>query len=316
MTETILYVDSRQRDMKLYPSGNSYTLFLQTPIRNVTQVDLVSAKIPNTIYNLTSSSNILQINTSNIYFNAGFYSTATVESTFNNSSQISDVYLTYLESQGVFIFTGNMPSIKILTKEASEIFGLPLGVTPAVDIINNIVYKGLFPNATKYVVSSNIVSLEINDYVWLDISEFRTSLTSDARKLILQPGSNVYTTLSNTSARSFAIIPMDVTSGEIKAFKESSDYPIKVEFPSRIDSLDRLTIQWIDKNGIPLNFRGLDVNSFILRIHTITVPTNPERPESLPPPVPYEQDRQKVIYGAMLALFIGLMLILITGKRR
>jgi hypothetical protein len=303
--------------MKLYPSGNSYTLFLQTPVRNVTQVDLVSAKIPNTIYNLTSSSNILQINgTSNIYFNAGFYSTITLVSAFNDSSQVSDVYLTYIESRGCFIFTGSITSINILTKEASEIFGLPVGITASVPITNNVVYKGLFPTATNYVVSSNIVSLEINDYVWLDIAEFRTSLTSDARKLVLQPGSNVYTTLSNTSARSFAIIPMDVSSGVIKSFKESSDYPIKVEFPSRIDSLDRLTIQWIDKNGIPLNFRGLDVNSFILRIHTITVPTTPERPESLPPPVPYEQDRQKVIYGAMLALFIGLMLILITGKRR
>jgi hypothetical protein len=155
----------------------------------------------------------------------------------------------------------------------------------------------------------------MNDYIWLDIKEFRTPFTSDAHKLILNP-QGVYTTTSNTSARSFAIIPMDVPSGSIKAFKEASDYPIHVSFPSRLDSLDRLTISWIDRSGKPLNFHGLDVNSFTLRIHTVHVPDQVERPVSLPPPVPFEKENQKVVWGAMIALVIGLMLIILAGKKR
>jgi hypothetical protein len=170
-------------------------------------------------------------------------------------------------------------------------------------------------SANAYVVSNNIVSLEMNDYIWLDIEEFRTSLTSDARKLVLNP-QGIYTTQSNTAARSFAVIPLDVPSGSIKAFKESTDYQVKVEFPSRLDSLERLTIRWLDRNGVPLNFRGLDVNSFTLRVHTVDVPIEPERPESLPPPVPYEQNRQRIMIGAMTALIIGLMIIVLIGKRR
>jgi hypothetical protein len=313
--ETTLYVDSRQRDITLYPSGNSYTLFLQSPVHNVSQVDLISAKIPNTMYNLTTSSNVLVVGTSNVAFNPGFYSTCSLVDTFNNSEQVSNVALSYLEAEGKFIFTGNLTSVTTLTQEIAEILGLHLGTTPSSPIASNAVYQGLYPTANAYVVSSNIVSLETNDYIWLDIEEFRTPFTTDARKLILNP-QGVYTTTSNTSARSFAIIPMDVPSGGIKSFREAADYPVYVTFPSRLDSLDRLTISWLDRNGKPLDFHGLDVNSFTLRLHTVHVPDEVERPVSLPPPVPFEKENQKIVWGAMLALVIGLMLIILAGKKK
>ena len=307
--ETILYVDSRQRDTTLYPNGNSYTLFLQTPVRNVTQVDLVSAKIPNTVYNLTATSNVLQVNSSNVFFNPGFYSTCSLVDTFNNSAQFSNVSMDYLDTEGRFIFYGNVLSVTCQTQEIADILGLPIGTTTSTPISNNIVYKGLYPGSNAYVKSTNIVSLEMNDYIWLDIAEFRTSGTTDARKLILSPQGQ-YTTSGNTAARSFALIPMDVASSGIKAFKEAADYPVKIIFPSRLDSLDRLTIQWLDRNGVPLNFRGLDANAFTLRVHTIDVPVTPERPERLPEPVPYGLDKQRILLGAFVVLIIGLLFIL------
>ena len=313
--ETTLYVDSRQRDATLYPSGNSYTLFLQTPVHNISRIDLVSAKIPNTVYNLTTTSNVLIVNSSNVAFNPGFYSTCSLVDTFNNTNQVSNVALNYLDAEGKFIFTGNVSAVTTLTQEIADILGLPLGTTLASPIANNVVYNGLFPTANAYVVSERIVSLEVNDYVWLDIEEFRTPFTTDARKLILNQ-QGVYTTTSNTSARSFAIIPLDVPSGGIKAFKESTDYPVHVEFPSRLDSLDRLTVKWLNRDGVPLDFRGLDVNSFTIRLHTVHVPDEVERPVSLPPPVPFEKDNQKIVWGATLALVIGLMLIILAGKKK
>ena len=85
--ETTLYVDSRQRDITLYPSGNSYTLFLQSPVHNISQIDLISAKIPNTMYNLTTNSNVLKFDSlfgsSNFALNSGFYSTDSLVDTFN-----------------------------------------------------------------------------------------------------------------------------------------------------------------------------------------------------------------------------------------
>ena len=313
--ETTLYVDSRQRDTKLYPSGNAYTLFLQSPVHNVSQIDLISAKIPNTMYNLTTSSNVIVVGTSNVALNPGFYSTDSLVSTFNNTSQVSNVAMSYLEAEGKFLFTGNLSAVTTLTQEIADILGIPLGTTTSSPIATNAVYKGLYPTANAYVVSSNIVSLEMNDYVWLDIEEFRTPFTTDARKLILNP-QGVYTTTSNTSARSFAIIPMDVPSGGIKSFKEETDYHVNVTFPSRLDSLDRLTVKWLNRDGVPLDFHGLDVNSFTLRLHTVHVSDEVERPVSLPPPVPYEKENQKIVWGAMIALVIGLMLIILAGKKK
>ena len=109
---------------------------------------------------------------------------------------------------------------------------------------------------------------------------------------------------------------MDVPSGGIKAFKEAGDYPVSVAFPSRLDSLDRLTIKWLDRNGKPLDFHGLDVNSFTLRLHTVHVPDQVERPVSLPPPVPFEKENQKIFWGAVIALVVGLMIIILAGKKR
>jgi hypothetical protein len=267
------------------------------------------------MYNLTTNSNVLVVGTSNVALNPGFYSTCSLVDTFNNSEQVSNVAMSYLEAEGKFLFTGNLTSVTTLTQEIAEILGLPFGTTPSSPIASNAVYQGIYPTANAYVVSNNIVSLETNDYIWLDIEEFRTPFTTDARKLILNP-QGVYTTTSNTSARSFAIIPMDVPSGSIKAFKEETDYHVNVTFPSRLDSLDRLTISWLDRNGKPLDFHGLDVNSFTLRLHTIHVPDQVERPVSLPPPVPFEKENQKVVWGATIALVIGLMLIILAGKKR
>jgi len=311
--ETVLYADSRQRDVSLYPSGNSYTLFLQTPIHNVTRIDLISAKIPNTIYNVSKSSNVISIGSSNIFLNQGYYSSSTFVSACTN--QVPNVQVDYLESQGKFIFYGTFSSLTCLTPEIAEVIGFPNGTVNSSLVSSNQAYAAAYPTATNYVVSNQIVSFEVNDYIWLDIEEFRTPFTTDARKLVLtQQG--VYTTDSNTSARSFAVIPMDVPSGIIKSFKESSDYSIHVEFPSRIDSLQRLTIKWLDRYGQFLNFRGLEVNSFTLRIHTVHVPDQVERPVSLPPPVPYELEKRNVIRGAFIGLIIGLILIVFIGKRR
>jgi hypothetical protein len=279
----------------------------------VTQVDLVSAKIPNTVYNLTATSNVLQVNSSNVVLNPGFYSTCSLVSTFNNSKQFSNVSLDYLDNEGRFIFYGNVLSVTCQTQEIADILGLPLGTTTSEPMSNNVIYNGLYPGSNAYVTSTSIVSLEMHDYVWLDIEEFRTSSTSDARKLILSPQGQ-YTTSGNTAARSFAVIPLDVPSGGIKSFKEETDYHVRVLFPSRLDSLDRLTIQWLDRNGVPLNFRGLNINSFTLRVHTIDVPLTPERPESLPDPVPYGLDKKKIMLGAFVSLVLGLFFILMISK--
>lgn len=311
----IVYADSTQRDTALYPSGNTYTLHLTNPVKNVTRVDLVSAVVPNTMYNLTGTSNVLTIGTSNVWLNPGFYSTSTLVSEFNASSQVTGTKLAYLCAEGRFIFYGALTSVTCLTPEIAKLLGLPIGTTDALAVDTNLAYANhtTYGAAANYVRSASIINMSVNEHIWLDIAEFRTPTTMDARRLVTS--SNVRTTLSTTAGTSFALIPMDVSSGSFKSFKEQTDYAMSIEFPSRLDSLERLTVRWLDLNGNPLAFNGLDTNSFTLRVHTVLIPDVPERLTSLPPPV-VDQEKSKFFVGAAFALVMGLMLILMRQKRQ
>jgi hypothetical protein len=311
----IVYADSTQRDTALYPSGNTYTLHLTNPVKNVTRVDLVSAVVPNTMYNLTGTSNVLTIGTSNVWLNPGFYSTSTLVSEFNASSQVTGTKLAYLCAEGRFIFYGALTSVTCLTPEIAKLLGLPIGTTDALAVDTNLAYANhtTYGAAANYVRSASIINMSVNEHIWLDIAEFRTPTTMDARRLVTS--SNVRTTLSTTAGTSFALVPMDVSSGSFKSFKEQTDYSMSIEFPSRLDSLERLTVRWLDLNGNPLAFNGLDTNSFTLRVHTVLIPDVPERLTSLPPPV-VDQEKSKFFVGAAFALVMGLMLILMRQKHR
>jgi hypothetical protein len=214
-----IHVDSRNRDTTLYPFSNTYTVFLNKPIVNVTRVDLVSAIVTNP-------------------FSTG------------------------------------------------------------------------------------------NAFIWLDITELRTPSTYDARKLGL---TNVGTTSnvtiqrnqtsSLTPATSFAMLPMDVPQNFQRTFKEATDYAYSVTYPSRLDSIERLTVRWADYTGATVNFgtaATFDPNMFVLRIYTQVVPTTPERPLSLPPPVREGlfEDKSRVYMGALGTLIVGLIMIMLVRKRR
>jgi hypothetical protein len=94
------------------------------------------------VYNLTTSSNVLNFSSnSNVALNAGFYSTCSLVDTFNNSAQVSNVALTYLDAEGKFIFTGNLSSVTTQTQEIADILGLPFGITSSRPIATNVVCK-------------------------------------------------------------------------------------------------------------------------------------------------------------------------------
>jgi len=316
----LLFVDSKNRDKTLYPSGNSYTLHLTTPIRNITRIDLVSAKIPNTAYNLTATSNIV-INGSNVSMVPGFYSTSSFCSEFNNSNQTT-VRVNYSAAEGRFIFYGSTLSSLSASGQLANIIGITsassFNASSNPVYATNTLYTGM-----KLIKSANVIDLSTNDYVWLDIDELRTPNNFDAKSLISMPagGPSAETGISTflqtyqglTSSTSFAMIHMDVSSGGIKTFKEKTDYLISNKYPSRIDNLTRLTIKWLDINGLPISFNGLDNNSFMLRIHSLKHVPDPDRPVTLPTPVDMSSgvpQRQRMIaIAAIIILILGLLII-------
>jgi hypothetical protein len=217
--------------------------------------------------------------------------------------------------------------------------------------------SNLFPNSNSYtlflstpiynisrveLVSAMLPNVFSSQYLTLDIAELRSTQTIVASALTLTGTSNSQNTSSlynlavpnsNAYSGAFAFVPVKAATSlasNVSTFSNTSftynnefysqNYKIAIDYPSRIDSLDRLTISWRGAGNGKLfydSFIGQDLgrNMFLLRFDTIMVPDAPERPESLPPPVAWDSgDRQKM-YVMIAALIMGLVIILF-GRRR
>jgi hypothetical protein len=253
----LLFADSKNRDVQLYPSGNSYTLHLTSPIKDIERVDLVSARVPNTMYNLTHGSNVISINSSNVSLNDGFYSVYGLAQALTTTS----LTLEYLPDEGHFLFSSAASfTVFIHSAELSKMLGLSRGTTHTSALAGP-----TDPSyATKYILrSSTLVDMSLNEYIFLDIDELRTPSHVDTGAIT---GANGTITGSNAN-RNFAPVMMDVGSACIKNFHECKDYSVSVTYPEPIASLQRLTVRWVDKTGNPVNFRGWETNAFVLRLH-------------------------------------------------
>lgn len=244
-----IYVDSRRRTE---PSGNSYTMYIQNTLKNVEKVELVTATIPNTVYNITDGTGIITFGSVPITINSGFYSACNIVSTIIGALPLgSEIKGKFVEAEGKIVFysTSNF-NMTVNSQELANISGF----------VKDVLYTATQDpvSSTWYVKSNTVVNMKsLGDYIFLDILELRRPFESDAV-------SDVY---SSESFINFATIPMDVDSGSIKTFKEMSDYRVSVTYPRILDRIDRLTINWLDTNGNSINFNGVDENSFILRFY-------------------------------------------------
>jgi hypothetical protein len=158
-----------------------------------------------------------------------------------------------------------------------------------------------------------------NTFVFLDIAELRTPYHQDARQLAVGTisTSNTYGSggvAGASSLYSFAPIPLDVPSGSIKYYKESADFKIEGIYPSRLDSLSRLTINWTDIYGNLATANNVTGTGCVLRVHTRNVPIEKSILHELPPPVPLDPGPNMALVGALLVA--GLLLILFVKNSR
>jgi hypothetical protein len=329
--EYLLYVDSRNRDTTSYPYGNNFVLNLVTPIRNVSSVELLTAKIPNTIYNITTPRFLRYSNatsTSNLYLPQGFYAAPDLVNSLNLANNAPTLTTYFLPSEGKFLFASTDSSFTVtpITTEATRLTGITGSISSAAattfpEYSNNFSYTG------KYLAkSSNVVTMTTNEFVFLDIEEFRTNRTHDARKFVTvtskTPSGNTIVeqrTEGPGIERVFGMFPMDVDPGNFKVYDENSDPYIKATFPQRIPKVSKLTIRWQDAYGNLLSFNGVEDNSLLLRFKCDEIPVTLERPEGLPSPVEIDKgpdQRRMIVIIIGVVLILGLLLISFMKKSR
>ena len=286
-----VFVSSNSRDTTQYPNGNKYNVHLTTPIKDIVKVELLHCSVPNSMYNLTDGSNVIAFSNAitlstptpselTIYsIPTGFYSASGLATELTNaaSNNTGGLSVTYNSSQGKFLFKrAKNPSNTFTMNVMSSSLATMLGLTASTMINSQSVAVEtdanlpLFSDNSTYVDqnfvrSTTIANLNPNEGIFLDINELRTSLNEQGMKV---SGSNG-TYSGQNMTRSFGMIPMDVSGGAIKRFKKTSDFDFGIDYPYPIQTLDRLSVEWIDKNGQRVDFNGLNDNSFLLRFHTL-----------------------------------------------
>jgi hypothetical protein len=281
-----IYVDSRNRDVTQYPDPNSYCLYLTSAIPEINKITLISANIPNTIYNISEGTNMLSLyngttNTTTSYsIPNGFYSPEELATAITNSTN-GFLTVQYIHSQSKFLFYASFQFTFELLSQNSYILGLrPDFVYTSsygaytTDYANDPVLSVLYLVISEF--SAQITSVTT---VMLDIEEFRnTGSIVDSQSLTttvpvtstLNDGTVVQTSTQTPSRglkteRVVGIIPMDVPYGDIKYFKENTDFIINVHLPNPLRNVRKLTIQWIDEYGNLVNFNSLE-HTFILEV--------------------------------------------------
>jgi hypothetical protein len=158
------------------------------------------------------------------------------------------------------------------------------------------------------LVSAQLPDLAVSQFVTLDVAELRAPNHLTASALVATGPIRVPT--ANAFNGSFATIPIKIT-GTAEFY--NANYRISTKYPARIDKLDRLTVSWRQPNSGTLLDSGR--NMFLLKFKTVLVPEEPDRPESLPPPVAWDSgDQTKMLIVGGIA--IAGLLIIISVKNR
>jgi hypothetical protein len=286
--ETYVHLNSYNRDMTRYPSGNAYTLYVSTAIKNIIKAEVILARVPNTIYYLTSTTSLLSTDhTSTLFMPPGYYADPVVLATeiANRMSNANESFQ-WVPAEGKFIYLSkNAGTITVNTQDMADLIGFNMGVTyntvPVTDSLTSI------NGWSRCFKSPIVVDMTRNDFLFLNIDELNHNNFKDG-----YASGNPSSGIPNNTG-SFTGITMDVPPNTVKIFK-NSDYPIAVHFDPPISSVDRFTLTWYDSKRRIVNFQGFEDNAVILRI-TSAKPPGPlflgsfeeeKEEEKEPPPKP------------------------------
>jgi hypothetical protein len=171
--------------------------------------------------------------------------------------------------------------------------------------------------ARAELVSAMLPSLNVSQFVCLDILELRSPQHQTADALVRSTSANVMTVTSNSFNGAFAVLPVKV-SGTYEFYNQN--YRIATKYPYAIDTLDRLTITWRQpNNGAPYydSSSSLDLgrNMFLLRFETVVEDLKPERPMGLPAPVEWDYSGEKNRTWIIAFVAVAGLLVIMSMQR-
>lgn len=219
------YVVINSKDRVSGDSASFEVQFAQSLVK-VKSLKLLSGSIPNSIYNINSTNNILYINGNPIAIPIGSYNTSNLPSTIETALNAAGLGI-------IFIVTFSDITLK-LTISGTIAFTIGSGINSINDII------GFSPSGPLVsITGTNIVNLSGNQYYYLIIDICNNNIKA-----------------SNFKDYGAYIIPSNVSSGGISQFRINTDYPILETTTSNINRMS-ITIKSYDNQYV--DFNGADI---------------------------------------------------------
>ena len=142
-----VFVSSSARTSVDSPSS-SFTVYLQNPVKDVFKAELLYASVPNSVYNLTNGSNVIQIDGNTYSIPTGYYGVTGLATELTYAIKpLSNVTATFLSNEGKYVlwrpdgpFTAN-----VLSSELSDLLGIPVAVQQSSETPPLVTTPGVIP---------------------------------------------------------------------------------------------------------------------------------------------------------------------------
>jgi hypothetical protein len=235
---SLLLVDSADRVSGI---STNFQIILNEGYR-IRKVDLVSATIPNNLYNVTNQNNTFQFQD-----NAGPYNITIPIGIYDITTFCSEVQ-TLMNAIGTQTYSVSYSNLTtLITISAASSFQLLLSTSTAYQLLGFL--QSNFTGSNSYT-GTQTPGLNINDYLYLNIAEFTSNQINT----------------NSQSNRSTFIIPNTVSSGNYITYNENSYFKQSLGFTIPIN-ISKLTVTLQKRNN---SFPQCDLHNldftFILRI--------------------------------------------------
>jgi len=239
---SILVIDSRDR-LTSSPSTSDFIIQLPQAIKDCRKIELLSASIPATIYNVDSSNN-------KIYFNDGGNKTATITSGAYTSLTLPTAIKTAMDAVSAINFTVSYSETTFkITITGDAPYSLMFGTFTTDSIASTLGYRDVDTVAGLSHTGNDCLDLANPDFYYIDIIELFRNVVST----------------NPIDHSTFVIVSKTLSDGSQELFTAGADYNQIELFPDT--TLYNLHIRLKNRNNKIVNLNGSNFNFFLRMIY-------------------------------------------------
>lgn len=286
----ILVVDSNDRDYSQFPNPNQYNIKLDPPYKEVTSVELVVAKIPDSNYVVDTPFNLIYFQETDAQVLADSYLTAEVPVGNRDISNICTQIETQMNLESVSGATytcavnsfTNLITITQTVAGTSDLFNLSFAGTPEKtsppNHQKNGVYTGNYRTPYRERSIGPMIGFDREDYTdaVTYTGTFVYNLNIERYVVVFINKTHTTAPLSrvdslNSNIRdAFCIIPlMNSNTPDFEYIETDHNFRYVKYFPQPVTELAELKFEFRDQYGNLFNFNGLD-HTMVFEIHSST----------------------------------------------